>query len=71
MREVLQKQFDHSDKYASIGISKDGSAQWPMEIPWQHMADAFNMKTPNIHLSVEEIKDPEVKEKLKIGRAHV
>ena len=65
MRELLKKQFEREERYTSIGISADGSQQWPMEVPWQHMAHAFNMKTPRIHLTVEDIYDPEVLEKLK------
>lgn len=65
MREMLLKQLEREEKYTSIGISADGSSQWPMEIPWQHMADAFNMKTPRIFLTADEIYEPEVLEKLK------
>lgn len=64
MREALLKQFEREEKYTSIGISADGLSQFPLQIPWQRMATAFNMKTPRIYLTVDEICDPDVWDKL-------
>lgn len=61
-REALKNQ---NSEYLSIGITQSGEPYGPIAVPWEHTASAFNMKTPDIYLSEQDIKDPEIHEILK------
>ncbi len=54
-----------NSEYLSIGITASGEPYGPLAVPWDNMANAFNMKTPQVYLSAEDIKDPEILEILK------
>lgn len=48
--------------YLSIGITHSGEPYGAIAVPWENTASAFNMKTPDIYLSEQDIKDPEIRE---------
>ena len=49
-------------KYLSVGITEAGQPVKSIWVPWKHDANAYNMKTPDLWLSPEEITDPAVLE---------
>lgn len=61
-KEILEKL---KGDYFGIGITQSGEPYGPLAVPWESMANAFNMKTPQVYLSPEDIKDPEILEILK------
>lgn len=61
-KEIFEKL---NSEYLSIGITSNGEPYGPIAVPWEHTASAFNMKTPDVYLSEQEINDPEILEKLK------
>ena len=46
--------------YLRLGITPDGSPVRGGWVPWQSTANAFNMKTPQVFLSPEDLQDPEI-----------
>lgn len=56
-------------EYLSIGITESGESVKSIWVPWKHDTNAYNMKTPDLWLSPEEVLDPAVLEKL--GRCTV
>lgn len=58
-KEILEKL---KGEYFGIGITRSGEPYGPLAIPWEHMADAFNMKTPQVYLSPQDLKDPGILE---------
>lgn len=44
-------------KYLSIGVTADGARRRSVHIPWANDANAYNMRTPNIYVSPEELRD--------------
>lgn len=61
-REILKNQ---NSEYLSLGITQNGEPYGAIAVPWEHTASAFNMKTPNVYLSEQDLKDPEIREILK------
>ena len=61
-KEILE---NLNSNYLSIGITENGEPYGPLAVPWDNMANAFNMKTPQVYLSAEDIKDPQMIESLK------
>lgn len=53
-REKLST-FPH--KYLSIGITADGRARRSVWVPWELTGNAFNMRTPNLYFSPEDLRD--------------
>ena len=43
--------------YLSIGITADGSPRCCGWVPWQSMANAFNMRSPAVFLTPEDLRD--------------
>lgn len=58
-KEILKNQ---NSEYLSIGITQSGEPYGPIAVPWEHTASAFNMKTPNVYLTEQDLKDPEIRE---------
>lgn len=56
-KEILEKL---NGDYFGIGITQSGEPYGPIAVPWDSMASAFNMKTPQVYLSPEDIKNPEI-----------
>ena len=52
--------FASENQWISIGITKTGEDVGAISVPWSITAHAFNMKTPNIYISVEDIYDEKV-----------
>lgn len=52
-----EKLRDYPHKYLSIGITPDGKPRFSGWVPWQSMGNAFNMRTPEIFLSPEDLTD--------------
>lgn len=52
-----EKLSTYPHKYLSIGITKDGNPRSSGWIPWDSMANAFNMRTPKIFLSPGDLTD--------------
>ncbi len=61
-KEIFEKL---NSEYLSIGITSNGEPYGPIAVPWEHTASAFNMKTPDVFLSKQDIKDTEIREMLK------
>jgi len=61
-KEILE---NLNNKYLSIGITQSGEPYGAIAVPWDNTANAFNMKTPHIYLSIEDIKDTQMLETLK------
>ena len=53
----------------SIGITENGTPYMSIGIPWVATAHAYNMRTPNVYLSPEDLQDEEVMEV--VGRVKV
>lgn len=51
-------------QYLSIGITESGEPVKSIWVPWKHDTNAYNMKTPDLWFSPEEILDSSVTEKL-------
>ena len=49
--------FASENQWISIGITKTGEDVGAISVPWSITAHAFNMKTPNIYISVVDIYD--------------
>ena len=49
----------------SIGISAGGQPRKSIGVPWKHTGNAYNMRTPDLWLAPEDLRDPTVEEKLK------
>ena len=51
---------NRESEYLSIGITQGGVPRTTIGIPWEATAHAFNMRTPNVYLSPEDIQDEEI-----------
>lgn len=61
-RKLLERQ---NSKYLNIGITKDGAPRNSIRVPWEQTASAFNMKTPHVYFSGEDLRDPGILAMLK------
>ena len=52
-----EKLNSYPSKYLSIGITEDGEPRFFGWVPWDSMADAFNMRTPQVFFSPEDLTD--------------
>lgn len=52
-----EKLRTYPHEYLSIGITPDGEPRFCGWVPWQSMANAFNMRTPQIFLSPDDLAD--------------
>ena len=59
-----EKLFAYENRCMSIGITEDGVAYDVLGVPWEHTANAFNMRTPDIYLERKDLDDPEIRAKL-------
>ena len=51
---------NRESEYLSIGITQGGVPRVTIGVPWEATAHAFNMRTPNVYLSPEDLQDEEV-----------
>lgn len=59
-----EKLNTYPHQYLSIGITADGSPRRSGWVPWQSMANAFNMRTPQIFFTPEDMADEAIWEEL-------
>jgi len=60
MNEVERKKLlAHTGEYISIGITDSGKAMGSIWVPWERTAHAFNMRTPNVYFSREDVESGE------------
>ncbi len=59
MLDELRKLQAQGETWVSIGIEAETCNRSLNWVPWQSMADAFNMKTPTVYLTPEDLEDPE------------
>lgn len=51
---------NRESEYLSIGITQGGVPRTTIGVPWEATVHAFNMRTPNVYLSPEDIQDEEI-----------
>ncbi len=69
MREELRLALDgHDSEYLSVGVNDTGENPRSWEVLWYNTSNAYNMKTPDLYITKEEISDPEVIKKLRSFR---
>lgn len=56
-RERLKK---WEGEYLSIGITEGGLPRMAVGAPWNFTSNAYNMQTPNVYISKEDLDDPEI-----------
>ena len=56
-RKLLE---ERQSKYLSIGITEGGQTRAAIGIPWDKTTNSYNMKTPNVYISKEDLADPEI-----------
>ena len=64
-----QKLHDYPHKYMSLGITADGEPRRSISIPWHYTSNAYNMRTPDLYLSPEDLVDAGLWAEL--GRFHI
>lgn len=47
-----------TSNYLSLGITGDGEPRRSIAVPWERTANAFNMRTPDMWISPEDLSDP-------------
>lgn len=61
---MIKAQYDklksRSSEYLSIGITSGGEPRNTIGVPWEGTAHAFNMRTPDVYLSPEDLQDEEI-----------
>ncbi len=66
----LQEQLEtRSSEYLSIGITADGSRIGSIAVPWKRTGHAFNMRTPDVYMTEQDLHDPQIRELMR--RFHV
>lgn len=50
----------HTSEYLSIGITSGGVPRNSIGVPWEATGHAFNMRTPDVYLSPEDLQDDEL-----------
>ena len=56
-RELLN---NYPHQYLSIGIAEDNRSRFYGWVPWHYTSNAFNMRTPSLYFTPEELEDEEV-----------
>ena len=51
------KLINRDSEYLSIGITLGGAHRMSVGVPWQVTAHAFNMRTPDVYISPEDLQD--------------
>lgn len=52
-----EKLNSYPHEYLSIGITADGEPRKSIWVPWDRTSNAYNMRTPDIYLSREDLAD--------------
>lgn len=58
------KAYAAEKEYISIAINKDGSPVRGGFIPWEKTVSAFNMKTPKVTISVDDLHNEEIMQEI-------
>ena len=56
----LERLRQRTGKPVSIGITVSGEPRRSIPVPWQRDMNAFNMRTPDVYLSPDDLSDPAV-----------
>jgi len=59
-----KKLYGKDEKYLSIGITKGGIPRTSVWVPWEDTVHAFNMRTPSVYISPEDLNDKEIMGKI-------
>ena len=59
-KEEKEKLLNHKSEYISIGITDDGVAYNGFSIPWESMANAYNMRLPNVFITPNDLNNEEI-----------
>ena len=59
-----QRLKDHKSKYLNIGVTKNGEGYDIIGVPWEKTVNAFNMHTPDVYLSSDDLKNEELMNEL-------
>lgn len=51
---------EYSKHYISIGVTADGKSKRSVWVPWERTGNAMNMRTPDLYISPEELRDEEL-----------
>lgn len=65
LEEERKSLYSRKDDYLSIGISCDGEFINPISVPWEKTAHAFNMKITDVYITLEDLSDKELVDKIK------
>lgn len=61
---MIQSQREKLNSYPherlSIGITQDGEPRRSISIPWEYTSNAYNMRTPDVYLSPDDLAGEEV-----------
>lgn len=49
--------IEYPHEYLSIGITETGEPRRSISIPWNRTGNAFNMRTPNIYITPDDLAD--------------
>ena len=60
LEEEKQKLLNRDSKYLSIGITEGGERFGMIGVPWVQTVHAYNMKTPDVYISPEDINDSSI-----------
>ena len=55
-----EKLRNKDSEYLSIGITPGGVPRGVIGVPWEATAHAYNMRTPNVYLSSEDLQDEKI-----------
>ena len=66
-KEQYDKLMEAASKnaYMSIAVNEDGSPVRGGFVPWERTTSAFNMRTPEVTLSVSDLQDEKIMDALR------
>ena len=59
-----QRLKDRKSKFLNIGVTKNGEGYDIIGVPWEKTVNAFNMHTPDVYLSSDDLKNEELMNEL-------
>lgn len=60
LEEQRERLKNRDGEYLSIGITEGGLPCMAIGVPWNFTSNAYNMQTPSIYISKEDLNDPEI-----------
>lgn len=64
LQQEREKLWNRESEYLSIGITQGGRPRGSIAVPWIRTGHAFNMRTPNVYLSPQDLLDEEIMAKV-------